>query len=274
MMLGLSSYAYRWSIAVKGYIPAHPLDTRRFILKAIEHGVQGVHLCDHLDFIDQPEEELKEIRSLIEENGIFVETGASNCNSTYLEKMIRISCMLGSHILRAVPEVNCDYSSDEISYQVEEIKKNLGQVLNVATRCGVKIALENHGRITASEMLSVVTGLDSEWVGVCLDTMNSVVLLEKPEYTAELLGPLTITAHFKDFKIIPDPRGHRIIGACLGEGMVDFTVILEILRRSGVDPNINIELFIDRRENEEVTHAWENYCVKKSIHYARDVLRI
>ncbi len=274
MKLGLSSYAYRWSVAVHGYIPAHPLSAKQFVLKSIDHGVQGVHLCDHLGFVDQPDKELNEIRNLIEEHGMFVETGASSCDSPYLEKMVEVSKKLGSQVLRAIPEINRACSIEEIKSQLNKIEENIKQILETARRAGIKIALENHAQITAAELHSVISVLNSDYVGACLDTMNSVVLLENPNQTAELLGPLTITAHFKDFKIIPDPRGHRIIGVCLGEGMVDFTTILEILKRSGLDPNINIELFIDRKENEEVTHAWEKYCVRKSIQYARDILGI
>jgi sugar phosphate isomerase/epimerase len=274
MKLGLSSYSYRWSIAVIGYVPARPLRVEEFIFLAADHRLQGVQLCDHLGLTDQSDEELNKIRHLIEKHGMFVETGSSSCEPQYLEKMIKISEAIGSKVLRVVPGINRACSAEEIESQVAGITKNLKQILQSAKKAGTRIALENHGRITTEELRSVISRLNSEYVGVCLDTMNSVVLLEKPEYTVEQLGSFTITAHFKDFKIIPDPRGHRIVGTFLGDGVVDFKTILSILKRHECDPNINIELFIDRRENEETTRAWEKYCVQKSVQYAREVLGI
>lgn len=274
MRLGLSSYSYRWSIAVTGYIPARPLSVKEFVVKAVEHGVQGVQLSDHLGFVDYSDEELVKIRHLVEDHGMFVETGSSSCESAHLEKMIKISETIGSRVLRVVPQTRRVSAKEEIESQVVRVEKNLKQILQSAKKAGIRIALENYAQIKTGELCSVIARLGSEYVGACLDTMNSVVFLENPEHTAEQLGPYTITAHFKDFRIIPDPRGHRIVGVCLGDGVVDFKTILEILKRNGLDPNINIELFVDRRENEEDTKAWEKYCVRKSVRYARDILGI
>ncbi len=270
MRLGLSSYAYRWSIAVKGYRPAKPLTTKEFILKALNHGVDGVQICDHLDFVTLSDRSLQEVRQLAETRGIYIETGAGNTDLDHLHRLIAVSEKLGSRLLRVVPEIHRDCSKHGLSY----ITENIHRCLNAAKEAGVRIALENHAQITSDELLSVVKSLGDSYVGICLDTMNSIVLMEKPIETAQRLAPFAITVHFKDFKIEPNPRGHRIIGVPLGEGIVDFGRVLEIIKDAGVDPNINIELFVDRKEGEEATFRWEEQCVQKSVRYARGELAL
>ena len=83
-----------------------------------------------------------------------------------------------------------------------------------------------------------------------------------------------ITPHIKDFKIEKHPEDFRIVGVPLGEGLVDFPSIMEMLKESSLDLTVHLELYIDRQEDEGATQKWEDECVAKSILYARNNLGI
>jgi len=274
MKLGLSSFAYRWSIGVKGYIPSNPMNLDQFINKAISLNLSGIQICDNLRYSDLSERKLKKIKERIEERRMFIETGAMNSNPMYLKTMLMVSNKLGSTILRVIPEINRYGSKKDIQDQLNSIIKDIEKVLDVAKDFNVRLALENHANLSSEELLYIIKSVDDNFIGVCLDTMNSIVLMEHPLKTAQVLAPYSITVHLKDFRIEKNPRGHKIIGVPLGEGLVDFPKIIQILKHSNLDPNINLELFVDKRENEEETLQWEDDCVVKSVNYARTKLMI
>lgn len=274
MKLGLSSFAYRWSIGVKGYIPSNPMNLDQFINKAISLNLSGVQICDNLRYYDLSECKLKKIKKRIEERRMFIETGAMNSNPMYLKTMLMVSNKLGSTILRVIPEINRYGSKKYIQDQLNSIIKDIEKVLDVAKDSNVRLALENHANLSSEELLYIIKSIDDNFIGVCLDTMNSIVLMEHPLKTAQVLAPYSITVHLKDFRIEKNSRGHKIIGVPLGEGLVDFPKIIKILKQSNLDPNINLELFVDKLENEEETLQWEDDCVAKSVNYARKKLMI
>ncbi len=161
---------------------------------------------------------------------------------------------------------------EDVHDQIDVIAGQIKGVLDVAKGFNVRLALENHATLSSEEILHVVKSIDDDFVRVCLDTMNSIVLMEHPLETVRMLAPYAITVHLKDFKIEKLPRYHRIVGVPLGEGFVDFLQIMQILRESQADPNIHLELYIDRKEGEQETVQWENDCVVKSLQYARENL--
>jgi len=246
----------------------------QFVNRVIHLNLDGVQVCDHLRYFDLPEYKLREIRKKIEDKGMFIETGASTCDPRYLETILKVSSTIGAKVLRAIPEIDRDGSEKCIHDQLDCIIDDLADVLTSAKNLGVRLALENHAHLASEELIYIVKSIEDSFVGVCLDTMNSIVLMEHPLVTAQALAPYAITVHLKDFRIEKNPRGHRIIGTPVGEGLVDMPKIVQIIRETNLDPNINLELFIDKCASEEDTLRWEEECVLKSIHYARRELSI
>ena len=107
-----------------------------------------------------------------------------------------------------------------------------------------------------------------------MDTMNSILLLEPPLTTTQTLTPYAFTVHLKDFMIERYPEYFRIVGVALGEGIVDFPRVIQQLKESKLAPTVHLELYLDRREDEEATRKWEDECVAKSVRSARNTLRI
>jgi sugar phosphate isomerase/epimerase len=216
--------------------------------------------------------ELDSIRRLAERHQLFLETGAKSAEPRLLARVLSATRALGAGLMRVVPEIAPGGDPAMRRREIERIVTGIKEVLPVARAAGIRIAVENHGQIPSAELGEMVRAFGDRMVGACLDTMNSVVLLEHPSATARILAPLAISVHLKDFVIEASPRGHRILGVQLGEGLVDCREILREVRDAGHDPNVHLELYIDRKEREAETLAWEEQCIESSLRYARENL--
>jgi sugar phosphate isomerase/epimerase len=112
----------------------------------------------------------------------------------------------------------------------------------VVARHGIRLAVENHKDWRAEELVALLKKIGSDHLGVCLDTGNSMTLLENPMEVVEALAPLAITTHFKDMGVEEYERGFRVAEVPLGEGVLDLPRIVRTLRRARPDIPINLEM--------------------------------
>jgi 3-oxoisoapionate decarboxylase len=112
----------------------------------------------------------------------------------------------------------------------------------VVEKCEVRMAVENHKDLLAPELLELIKKQDSPWIGVCLDTGNSIALLETPEQTLELLAPRTFTTHIKDMGVEEYADGFLLAEVPLGTGFLDLPKIVSTLRKVRPDIHLNLEM--------------------------------
>ena len=112
----------------------------------------------------------------------------------------------------------------------------------VVARHGVRLAVENHKDLRADELVALLKKLGSDHVGVCVDTGNSMALLEDPMDVVEALAPLAITTHFKDMGVEEYDRGFRIAEVPLGTGVLDLPRMVRVLRASRPEIHFNLEM--------------------------------
>lgn len=91
----------------------------------------------------------------------------------------------------------------------------------VARKLDMRLAIENHKDFEVHELLALLESLASPHVGVCLDTGNSLALLEDPMEVVRLLAPHTLTVHFKDIAVCPVEDGFAMAEVPLGKGIFD-----------------------------------------------------
>ena len=109
---------------------------------------------------------------------------------------------------------------------------------------GLRLAIENHGDISATDLLGIVERVDDDCVGVCFDTANALRVGDEVVAAAELLAAHVTIVHLKD---IEDPAHERdpIAGPCsveYGSGVVPLAATLATLRRGGFDDLVCIEI--------------------------------
>ena len=267
MNIGITSYVFRWSIGVKGYIPPVRLSAMDVVRRAAALGCGSVQLCDHLD-LTMDHSRIEELTSLASECRISLELGLSSTNPDYLAEMFDLAQALDAPLVRIVPDIHRANRYESVDRQLDQEAKRIRMAIKDHAGPDLIIALENHAGLLASELVTLVQLLDSSQVGVCLDTMNSAALLESPEQTVELLTPLARTVHLKDFHVKSSPRQHEIRGTVLGEGVVPFQQLLQEIRLSSKVVSYHIEHYLNPDEADSETLQWEEKAVKQSMDYA------
>jgi len=91
----------------------------------------------------------------------------------------------------------------------------------IAKRQRVKLGIENHKDFHAAELAEMLGRISSSHLGACVDTGNSIALLEDPLEVVETLAPYAVTTHIKDMAVQEMPTGFLLSEVPLGEGMLD-----------------------------------------------------
>jgi sugar phosphate isomerase/epimerase len=112
----------------------------------------------------------------------------------------------------------------------------------VVERHDVRLAIENHKDWRVAELLDILKRIDSPNVGVCLDTGNSIALLEEPHEVVEAYAPFTFTTHFKDMAVAEYDEGFLLSEVPLGTGFVDLTRIVTAVHKHRPEANLNLEM--------------------------------
>lgn len=112
----------------------------------------------------------------------------------------------------------------------------------VARKQGVKLAVENHKDFRTDELIDLLKGVSSVFVGVCLDTGNNLALLEDATATAVALAPFTLTVHLKDMGVEEAADGFRLAEVPLGRGALDLPAIVAAVRKHNPRARFQLEM--------------------------------
>ena len=127
----------------------------------------------------------------------------------------------------------------------------------VAEKYKVPVAVENHKDHRNDERVALFEYISSEYVGACVDTGNSIALLEDPVDTVTALAPWAHSVHLKDQSLQPCLDGFLLADIPLGQGSLDLKPLVQILRRE--KPNINFSLELITRDPLKVPVFTEQY---------------
>jgi sugar phosphate isomerase/epimerase len=112
----------------------------------------------------------------------------------------------------------------------------------VVARHKMRLAVENHKDWRIDEMLTILKRLDSRHVGVCVDTGNSIALLEDPYEVVEAYATWAFSTHLKDMAIAEYEQGFLLSEVPLGEGFLDVKRIIATLVRARPEVRFNLEM--------------------------------
>lgn len=111
-----------------------------------------------------------------------------------------------------------------------------------ARKHGVRLAVENHKDFRTDELIDLLKGISSEFLGVCVDTGNNLALLEDPPGTVEALAPLALTVHLKDMGVEEYPDGFRLAEVPLGQGILNLKAVVAALRKGNATARFHLEM--------------------------------
>jgi sugar phosphate isomerase/epimerase len=162
------------------------------------------------------------------------------------EAEIRSAKRAGAEVVRTVMLMGRRYETfaTAAAFQrfAETSTHSLGLAAPVVARQGVRLAVENHKDWRADELLAVLKRAGNDHVGVCLDTGNSIALLEDPMDVVEALAPRSFTTHFKDMALEEYREGFLLSEVPLGTGILDLPRVVQTLRRARPEIRFNLEM--------------------------------
>ncbi len=263
MNLGISTYSYTWAVGVPGKIPDTPMNLETLLGKAQELDVGLIQISDNLPLVALSQQELEEFFAKAESLGISLEAGARGMTEESLERYIGIAETIHSPILRFVID-NQQFRPD-----METILGIISNALPELKKKNIILALENYEKRKAREFAEIVEKAGSSQIGICLDSVNSIGAGEGLETVVELLGPLTVNLHIKEFTIrrLYHNMGFELEGLPAGEGMLNLPWLMQHVSdrcRSAV-----LEQWVTPEADLEATIQKEDEWAKKSINYLK-----
>lgn len=121
----------------------------------------------------------------------------------------------------------------------------------------VPLAIENHKGWRSQELVNWVKSVGSEYVGVCLDMVNNVSLIETPMQTIETLAPYTIFVSFKDVGVDFYEEGILLSEVPFGDGHLDLPGVVRMMQKK--DPAMLFQLEMITRDPLKVPIFTEQY---------------
>jgi 3-oxoisoapionate decarboxylase len=267
--LGISSYSYAWGIGVPGYpLPPSPITPEGLLERAEALGVRVVQFADNLSLDRLSDADLAAVRQSAVRRQIDVEVGTCGIDPANLHVHLRLAQFFKSPVVRVVLDTSNHHPTPD------EAVTTLRSLLPAFERAGIWLAIENHDRFRSATLAEILERIDSAYVGICLDTANSLGCMERAETVLEVLGPQTVNLHIKDFEIFR-PRHHKgfiIEGRPAGQGQLDIPRLLGRLRALGRDPNAILELWPPPEADSTASAAKEENWAAESIRYLRRLI--
>lgn len=267
--LGISTFSYPYAVGMPGFAPEHRMDMKELIDKAVELQVQVVQIADNYPLHLLPQKEQENISKYAADRGIALEVGTRGIRHENLIRYIHIAEVMNSRLLRTV----IDSEHDEP--EPEEVIRRLTKILPLLEEKKIVLGIENHDRLKSRTFARIVQELDSPYVGIVLDTVNSFACEEGTRQVLDELARYTVNFHMKDFRIdrIPSALGLRVTGTVAGEGRLNMGEIVRILEdRAQSDFTTVLELWMEPEATVEETVRKENCWVEQSIENMKQIL--
>ena len=191
------------------------------------------------------------VREKAEEYGMYVEVSArlpkdDGASLDLFEKTVRATRATGGSVIRTVMLGGRRY---ETFKTLEAWKEFSRQSWNSLTRAepilrkhGVRLAIENHKDWRIDEMLQMLKRIDSESVGVTIDTGNSMSLLEDPLETVRAFAPYANSVHLKDMGLEAYEDGFLLAEVPFGEGCLDMKAVVDSIRAARPEVRFTLEM--------------------------------
>jgi sugar phosphate isomerase/epimerase len=263
MILGLSSYTYGWAVGVRGHAPARPLDEHGLLDQCRACGVKLLQIGDNLPLHTLDKTRLDRFGERAAVEGVRLEVGARRLTVERVCDYASIARQVGAKLIRFVID-DADYHPTPEA------------IIAVLTQCvpfldGLTLGIENHDRFPAATLREMIDGANSDRIGVCLDTANSLGAGEGIEAVAAVLAPLTVNLHIKDFHIqrVPHLMGFSVEGQPAGSGMLNLPALLRQLAPFNRCETAVLELWTPPEQQLEKTIAKEAAWAVQSLEFLR-----
>lgn len=262
MRLGFTSFIYRYAIGTPEFPAARPLDPFGVLERAAAQGAQVVQYCENLPLDALDRAQLVRLLRRAAELGVAVEVGTRGTDIAHLKRQVDLAERVGGRHLRVV--------LGESDAQV--VEHTLAALAPHLHQRGITLAIENHADLPGPALASILQRLNDPALGTCLDTANSLGLLEMPGQTAAALAPFVVQVHLKDYAVDKAPIGYHITGRQLGQGWLNLRGLLRRVQAAGRLFDVYLEQWMDPLPTLEATLAEEERWIGEGLRVARGLL--
>ena len=264
MELGISSYTYTWAIGVPGQMQLKRMDEIGLLDAALNQKVTVIQIADNLSLDTFDNKRLANLVHTAKQNHILLEAGARMMTEDNLCKYIKIAKLINSPILRFVID------GRGFTPGLDDIVSVIRNMLDELKSQQIILAIENHDRLKAKQFEYIIEKCASDYVGICLDTVNSIGANEDVFRVTEVLAPYTVNLHIKDYQISRHSHmmGFNIIGCPAGKGILPLEWVLEKLNQDRCKTAI-LEQWTPPEATIQETIKKESEWAKNSIAYLK-----
>jgi sugar phosphate isomerase/epimerase len=282
--LHLSGFGESW-----GFGGAHAyektLNLTQLMDLSVKWGLDGLHVTN-VDLETLGPAHLAEVKAAAEAHGLYLELNASfnapsdpRVNAT-VDGALRTAQAIGAELVKFSLDIErprpvygtCMHPNvvRQLADRYAQFKANIPLI----EETGIKVAIENHCDTYADEIIWLIEQIEHPMVGACVDTINSLVVLEGPEEAVKKMAPYSFCCHFCDNKIVVDPNGTHSVGVAIGKGDIDCPKVLRTLREKEAPlDRITFEIEWEMGgDSVEAAREKEMQACIESIAYLRDVL--
>ncbi len=234
-----------------------PLEVLKWAKENQAEGVQfsGLHPEDSTR-IDRAY--LKELAAYAQENGLYLEWGGGQHIPLNLEtweekdilpinrRAAEQASVLGTRIVRSCSGglMRWDDKSPLTETLLQKTAESLKAQRQLLRDNNVILALETHFEFTTHELLVLFDRCQAEpgdFLGICLDTMNLLTMLENPPEAVQRISPWIVSTHIKDGAVLLNEEGMVTFPAEIGLGVIDLKKICHLLARIPEEVHLSIE---------------------------------
>ncbi len=244
--IGMHSYGHAWKSARDGKAGVGFRGALSFLEYAHSIGAAGVQVTIRLD----DREDVSRIRARAEELGVYFESQLSiprdKADTARFEDELKTLRAAGATVARTAVLGTRRYETLKSAAEFREFKergtRSLALAEPILKRHGVRLAVENHKDWLAPELADLLRKMSSEWVGACVDTGNSLALLEDPDAVVEALAPFAVTTHIKDMAVREYADGFLLSEVSIGDGFLDLPRMIALMRKARPGIALNLEM--------------------------------
>ncbi len=246
MGIVVHSYGFRWnSKLTSSTFPAFT-NAIDFLRHSAEIGAGGIQVVVNQwtsEFAQQLKSEKEKLNMFVEAS---IALPKSSSDLELFEKNIQSAKEAGIEIARTVCLPTRRYETFKTLDEFKAFKTNsmasLQLVEPILKKYKVKLAVENHKDWKADELLEIVKGLNSEFIGVTLDFGNNLALMEDPMDVIKTLAPYVFSTHVKDMGLATYEKGFLLSEVPLGKGMIDLKAAVSLCRKYNPKVKFNLEM--------------------------------
>lgn len=268
MKLGLGTYCFRWSIGHKDRVPDRPMTAMEVLDFAISQGCEVVQYADNLPLDRLSATELDALAQHAAAHDVALELGTQAFNAPQVDLYLDIAGTIDARILRIALD------GEDALRPIAELAAEFAPLLEKARHIDCRIAIENHFNYPSRRMVDLLSLIDDDRLGVCLDVANSICAGEWPMETVSILSPHAINLHLKDYEIVPDfyGAGFTITGRPLGQGRIDADAVLRALPRHDDSMSVIVEHWMPFQSDFETTGRMEREWSAANLATARKAI--